>query len=346
MTDEQCNLSTAIDHPEAMPLDQFCDIIRQMESQGEDGIALLNDAIARGDAPRLIAQDEVQHSRWLEQITTDITRRFRHGTMRLVLVAGASCSGKTTTSRFLTHMLLDNGIEPKVVSIDNYFMDADKRPLDENGNRDYESFYGVDVKQLERDVNSLLAGDMVPIPTYDYVKGCRKYDGNSLRLESNNLLFLEGLHALNPELVPGVSDDRKYRLFVTAQTDLFGNEERAALTKHDNRLLRRIYRDYNSRGASALQTLQWWPGVLRGEERWILPFADQADACFNTSMVFELSAIKPRVQSLLCDVPHDEPEWEVARRLHALLDRIAPLSADDFAAIAPLRKFLLSNDGK
>jgi len=346
MNNEKGNQGNTSGQTEVLPLDQFCDTIRSMESQGEDGIALLNDAIARGDAPRLIAQDEVQHSRRLEQITTDITRRFRHGSMHLVLVAGASCSGKTTTSRFLTHMLLDNGIEPKVVSIDNYFMDADKRPLDEDGNRDYESFYGVDVKQLERDVNSLLAGDMVPMPTYDYVQGCRKYDGKNLRLETNNLLFLEGLHALNPQLVPGVSDELKYRLFVTAETDLFGNEERAVLTKHDNRLLRRIYRDYNSRGASALQTLQWWPSVLRGEEKWILPFADQADACFNTSMVFELSAIKPRVQSLLCEVPHDEPQWNVAQRLYALLDRIAPLSADDFAAIAPLRKFLLSNDGK
>jgi len=327
-------------------LEQFCDKIRLREAQGLDGMTLINDAIAHGQAPQLIAQDEVQHSRKLELITTELTRRFRQGAMRVVLVAGPSCSGKTTTSRFLTHMLLDNGIEPKVLSIDNYFMNADQRPLDADGNIDYESFYGVDVAQLGKDVTSLLAGDMVPIPTYDYVHGCRSYMGQTLKLEANNLLFVEGLHALNPELLPSLEEERKFRLFVTAQSDICTSGTTAGLAPHDNRLLRRIYRDYNSRGASALQTLQWWPGVLRGEQTWILPFADQAEECFNTSMVFEMAAIKPRVLALLNEVPDTEPEYAVAQRLIAVLERIDPLGKADFIAIAPLRKFLLSNDGK
>ena len=264
----------------------------------------------------------------------------------MVLVAGPSCSGKTTTSRFLNHMLRDNGIQPRVVSLDNYFLNLDQRPLDANGNIDYESFYGLDLKQLSRDISSLLAGDQVSMPTYDYVKGERTYHGNTLKLESNSLLFLEGLHALNPLLMPEIEDELKFKLFVTAQATIYYGEK-AGLGEHDNRLLRRIYRDFNSRGATALQTLQWWPGVLRGENLWILPFASHADAWFNTSMVFEFSAIKSRVIQLLREVPENEPtEYKIAKRLEALLERIAPLTHDDFVAIAPKRRFLLSNDGK
>ena len=329
-----------------LSLEEFCGNIRRMESQGMDGISLFNKVISSGMAPDLIAQDEVQHSRWLERITTEITRRFRQEDMRVVLVAGPSCSGKTTTSRFLNHMLRDNGIQPCVVSLDNYFLNLDQRPLDPNGNIDYESFYGLDVRQLGRDVASLLAGDQVSMPTYDYVEGKRTYHGNTLKLDRNSLLFLEGLHALNPLLVPDIPEDKKFSLFVTAQATVYYGEKNG-LDEHDNRLLRRIYRDYNSRGASALQTLQWWPGVLRGENLWILPFACHADAWFNTSMVFEFSAIKSRVEQLLQDVPESEPvEFKIAQRLSRILSRIAPLSQEDFAAIAPKRRFLLSNDGK
>ena len=339
--------STTASHGIApMSLEEFCGNIRRMESQGQDGITLFNTAIANGWAPDLIAEDEVQHSRRLEHITTEITRRFRQEDMRVVLVAGPSCSGKTTTSRFLNHMLRDNGIQPCVVSLDNYFLNVDQRPLDPNGAIDYESFYGLDLKQLGRDVASLLAGDQVSMPTYDYVLGQRTYRGNTLKLESNSLLFLEGLHALNPLLIPDIPDEKKFRLFVTAQATIYYGEK-FGLDEHDNRLLRRIYRDYNSRGASALQTLQWWPGVLRGENLWILPFASHADAWFNTSMVFEFSAIKSRVAQLLCQVPKDEPvEYDIARRLSAILDRIDPLSPADFAAIAPKRRFLLSAEPK
>ena len=327
-------------------LEEFCGNIRRLESQGQDGIALFNEVISQGLAPDLIAEDEVQHSRRLERITTEITRRFRQEDMRVVLVAGPSCSGKTTTSRFLNHMLRDNGIQPCVVSLDNYFLNLNQRPLDPNGNIDYESFYGLDVRQLGRDVASLLAGDQVSMPTYDYVKGERTYRGNTLKLESNSLLFLEGLHALNPLLIPEIDDELKFRLFVTAQATIYYGEK-MGLEEHDNRLLRRIYRDYNSRGASALQTLQWWPGVLRGENLWILPFASHADAWFNTSMVFEFSAIKPRVLQLLKEVPESEPEeFMMAERLSRMLERIAPLTHDDFVAIAPKRRFLLSNEGK
>ena len=327
-------------------LEEFCGEIRRMESQGHDGISLFNDVISQGLAPDLIAEDEVQHSRRLERITTEITRRFRQEGLRMVLVAGPSCSGKTTTSRFLNHMLRDNGIQPCVVSLDNYFLNLDQRPLNPNGDIDYESFYGLDLRQLSRDVASLLAGDQVSMPTYDYVKGERTYRGNTLKLESNSLLFLEGLHALNPLLIPEINDELKFRLFVTAQATIYYGEK-MGLEEHDNRLLRRIYRDYNSRGASALQTLQWWPGVLRGENLWILPFASHADAWFNTSMVFEFSAIKPRVLQLLKEVPESEPEeFMMAERLGRMLERIAPLTHDDFVAIAPKRRFLLSNEGK
>ena len=338
--------ASAEQHGDHMSLEEFCGNIRHLEAQGKDGISLFNQVISQGYAPDLISEDEFQHSRRLERITTEITRRFRQEGLRMVLVAGPSCSGKTTTSRFLTHMLRDNGIQPCVVSLDNYFLNLDQRPLVPNGEIDYESFYGLDLNQLSRDVMSLLEGNQVLMPTYDYVKGERAYRGNTLKLDSNSLLFLEGLHALNPLLVPDIDENVKFRLFVTAQATIYYGEK-AGLEEHDNRLLRRIYRDYNSRGASALQTLQWWPGVLRGENLWILPFASHADAWFNTSMVFEFSAIKSRVAQLLQEVPESEPvEYKIAQRLTCVLDRIAPLTQEDFAAIAPKRRFLLSNDGK
>ena len=344
MTDITANADNQ--HREHMSLEEFCGTIRHLEAQGKDGISLFNKVISEGWAPDLIAEDEFQHSRRLERITTEITRRFRQEGLRMVLVAGPSCSGKTTTSRFLNHMLRDNGIQPCVVSLDNYFLNLDQRPLDANGDIDYESFYGLDLKQLARDVSSLLAGDQVSMPTYDYVKGERTYQGNTLKLESNSLLFLEGLHALNPQLMPEIEDELKFKLFVTAQATIYYGEK-AGLGEHDNRLLRRIYRDFNSRGATALQTLQWWPGVLRGENLWILPFASHADAWFNTSMVFEFSAIKSRVIQLLREVPENEPvEHKIAQRLSLMLDRIDPLTHDDFVAIAPKRRFLLSNEGK
>ena len=165
-------------HPH-MTLEEFCGNIRRMESQGQDGISLFNDVVTRGYAPDLIAEDEFQHSRRLERITSEITRRFRQEGLRIVLVAGPSCSGKTTTSRFLNHMLRDNGIQPCVVSLDNYFLNLNLRPLDAIGNIDYESFYGLDLKQLGRDVSSLLAGDQVSMPTYDYVKGERVPRGSA-----------------------------------------------------------------------------------------------------------------------------------------------------------------------
>lgn len=344
MTDITANADNQ--HSGHMSLEEFCGTIRHLEAQGKDGISLFNKVISEGWAPDLIAEDEFQHSRRLERITTEITRRFRQECLRMVLVAGPSCSGKTTTSRFLNHMLRDNGIQPCVVSLDNYFLNLDQRPLDANGDIDYESFYGLDLKQLARDVSSLLAGDQVSMPTYDYVKGERTYQGNTLKLESNSLLFLEGLHALNPQLMPEIEDELKFKLFVTAQATIYYGEK-AGLGEHDNRLLRRIYRDFNSRGATALQTLQWWPGVLRGENLWILPFASHADAWFNTSMVFEFSAIKSRVIQLLREVPENEPvEYKIAQRLSLMLDRIDPLTHDDFVAIAPKRRFLLSNEGK
>ena len=167
----------------------------------------------------------------------------------------------------------------------------------------------------------------------------------------NQVIYSVYVRSHTPEgtfraVIPDLDEEHKFSLFVTAQATIYYGEK-SGLEEHDNRLLRRIYRDYNSRGASALQTLQWWPGVLRGENLWILPFASHADAWFNTSMVFEFSAIKSRVSQLLSEVPESQPvEYKIAKRLAAVLDRIAPLTQEDFAAIAPKRRFLLSNEGK
>ena len=299
----------------------------------------LNRAIRAGYAPLLINVVEALHNKYFIQIADEITRRYHEGGARVVLIAGPSSSGKTTSSKRLAIQLMTNYIVPKVIELDNYFVNRDRTPRDETGDYDYESLYALDLEQFNKDVTDLLAGKEVAMPTYNFVKGEREYLGNTLKLEDGDILLMEGIHGLNPELTRNIPDYQKFRLFVSALTTL-NIDDHNWIGTYDNRLLRRIVRDHKYRGSNALDTIKRWPSVRRGENKWIMPFSENADAMFNSSLLFELSAMKNHALPILEQVPSSTPEYAVASRLIKFLNYFEPLDEKDIPSTSLLREFL------
>ena len=273
------------------------------------------------------------------QIADEITRRYHQGGARVVLIAGPSSSGKTTSSKRLAIQLMTNYIVPKVIELDNYFVNRDRTPRDEKGDYDYESLYALDLEQLNKDITDLLAGKEVLMPTYNFKTGQREYLGNKIKLESGDILLMEGIHGLNPELTRNIPDEQKFRVFVSALTTL-NIDDHNWIGTYDNRLLRRIIRDHQYRGCAALDTIKRWPSVRRGEDKWIMPFHENADAMFNSSLLFEISAIKNYALPVLQQVPNNTPEYAVASRLIKFLNYFEPLDEKDIPSTSLLREFL------
>ena len=299
----------------------------------------LNRAIKAGYAPLLINVVEALHNKYFIQIADEITRRYHQGGARVVLIAGPSSSGKTTSSKRLAIQLMTNYIVPKVIELDNYFINRDRTPRDEKGDYDYESLYALDLEQFNKDVTDLLAGKEVAMPTYNFKKGEREYLGNTLKLEDGDILLMEGIHGLNPELTRNIPENQKFRLFVSALTTL-NIDDHNWIGTYDNRLLRRIVRDNKYRGSSALDTIKRWPSVRRGENKWIMPFSENADAMFNSSLLFELSAMKSHALPILQQVPSNTPEYAEASRLIKFLEYFEPLDEKDIPSMSLLREFL------
>ena len=299
----------------------------------------LNRAIKAGYAPLLINVVEALHNKHFIQIADEITRRYHEGGARVVLIAGPSSSGKTTSSKRLAIQLITNCIVPKVIELDNYFINRERTPRDENGDYDYESLYALDLEQFNKDITDLLAGKEVDMPTYNFKTGQREYLGNKLKLEEGNILLMEGIHGLNPELTRNIPDEQKFRVFVSALTTL-NIDDHNWIGTYDNRLLRRIIRDHQYRGSSALQTIQRWPSVRRGEDKWIMPFHENADAMFNSSLLFELAAMKNYALPILQQVPINAPEYAEASRLIKFLNYFEPLDVKDIPSTSLLREFL------
>ncbi|MBQ9576945.1 MAG: nucleoside kinase [Muribaculaceae bacterium] len=299
----------------------------------------LNRAIQAGYAPLLINVVEALHNKYFIQIADEITRRYHEGGARVVLIAGPSSSGKTTSSKRLAIQLITNCIVPKVIELDNYFINRDRTPRDEKGDYDYESLYALDLEQFNQDVTDLLAGKEVAMPTYNFKTGQREYLGNTLKLEKGDILLMEGIHGLNPELTRNIPEDQKFRLFVSALTTL-NIDDHNWIGTYDNRLLRRIIRDHKYRGSSAQQTIQRWPSVRRGEEKWIMPFHENADAMFNSSLLFELAVMKNYALPILQQVPSNAPEYAEASRLIKFLNYFEPLDEKDIPSTSLLREFL------
>jgi len=306
---------------------------------GVSNVGQLNKTVLTGRPASLINVAEAIHEKRLSAISDEITARYRNGGARIVLIAGPSSSGKTTTTKRLAIQLMTNLMKPVMISLDDYFVDRNRTPRDIDGEYDYESLYALDLKQFNSDLNRILAGEEVELPSYSFELGKRIYKGNRIRLEPGSILLIEGIHGLNPELTAQIEDRMKYRVYVSALTTLMIDDHNWIPTT-DNRLLRRIIRDYKYRGTSATDTIRRWPSVRRGEEKWIFPYQENADAMFNSSLLFELAVIKDYATAILERVPNNVPEYAQAYRLRRFLGYFKQISANVIPPTSLLREFL------
>jgi len=296
----------------------------------------LNDAISKGYSSQLILISEGLQEKKISQIADDIKR---HQGVRLVLIAGPSSSGKTTTCKRLSVQLAVNGIKPIPISLDDYFLDREKTPRDEKGDYDFEHIHALNLELLNEQLSALFRGEEVELPRFDFPSGTSQKSGRKLQLHKDEVLVVEGIHALNPELTAQIPEELKYRVYASALTTILLDNHNYVPTT-DNRLLRRIIRDYKYRNVSAQETIRRWPSVRKGENRWIFPFQENADAMFNTAMLFELAVIKRQAEPLLEQVPENCPEYAEAYRLRKFLSYIRPIAEDQIPATSLLREFL------
>ena len=296
----------------------------------------LNEAIDNGKSATLIQVSEALQEKKIAHIAEDIATRPG---VRMVLIAGPSSSGKTTTCKRLSVQLLTNGIKPVAISLDDYFVDRDQTPRDEHGDYDFEHLQALNIELLNQQINALFKGEEVELPRYNFQQGRSEMSGRRLRLHNDEILVVEGIHALNPELMCHVPQSQIYRIYASALTTLLLDKHNYIPTT-DNRLLRRIIRDYKYRGVSAVDTIRRWPSVRSGENRWIFPFQENADAMFNTAMPFELAVTKTQAEPLLEQVPENVPEFNEAYRLIKFLKYIKPIPSDQIPPTSLLREFL------
>lgn len=307
-----------------------------LETLGIASVGALNDAIVAGRAREVILVAEALHERRIAGIAAQIADRI--STVRVVLISGPSASGKTTFSKRLSIQLLALGISPFPVGLDNFFVDREKTPRDEQGEYDYESLGALDLERLNHDLRRLIEGKRVRLPSYDFRKG-QQEEGEEAQLSPGQIVILEGIHGLNPELVPGVSTENTFRIYVSALTQLnLDRYNRVSTT--DTRLIRRIVRDAAHRGYSAVETIRRWESVRRGEKRYIFPFQENADVMFNSALVYEGAALAPLAEPLLRQVPFGSEEHVEAKRLLAFLEWFLPLDADLIPDNSILREFV------
>ena len=298
----------------------------------------LNEAIAKGFSAQLIQLSEALQEKKMSQIADDIARRTAPA-IRLVLIAGPSSSGKTTTCKRLSVQLGVNGIRPINISLDDYFVDREKTPRDASGDYDYEHLHALNLDLFNQQLNALFRGEEVELPRYDFATGRSGTSGKRLRMGPKDILVVEGIHALNPELTAQIPQECIYRVYASALTTLLLDNHNYVPTT-DNRLLRRIIRDHKYRAVSAVETIRRWPSVRNGENRWIFPFQENADQMFNTAMLFELAVIKRQAEPLLEQVPENCPEHAEAYRLLKFLHYIKPIPEDQIPPTSLLREFL------
>ncbi len=295
-----------------------------------------NEAVKQGHATDLINISEALQEKKISQITDDISKRT--GT-RVILIAGPSSSGKTTFCKRLSIQLLANGIRPVQISLDDYFVDREQTPLDENGEYDYESIYALNIELINRQFEALFKGEEIELPKYNFQTGKSETSGKKLRLDDRQILVIEGIHALNPELTAQIPERQKYRVYASALTTILLDHHNYIPTT-DNRLLRRIIRDNKYRGVSAQETIRRWPSVRAGETKWIFPYQENADAMFNTAMLFELAVIKDQAIPLLEQVPENCEEYSEAYRLYKFLRYISSIPDKALPPTSLIREFL------
>ena len=309
---------------------------RWQEILGMRTVGDLNKAISDGHANRLIQLSEALQEKKIAQIADEIAKRK---TVKMVLIAGPSSSGKTTTCKRLSIQLAVNGIYPVGISLDDYFLDRDQTPRDESGDYDFEHLHALNIPLLNEQMNALFRGEEIELPRYNFQLGKSEKSGKKLKLKGNEVLILEGIHALNPELTAQIPNEQIFRVYASALTTILLDNHNYIPTT-DNRLLRRIIRDHKYRGVNALGSIRRWASVRNGENRWIFPYQENADAIFNSAMLFELAVIKQQAEPLLEQVPENCEEHAEAYRLLKFLHYIKPIPEDQIPPTSLLREFL------
>ncbi|MDY3267770.1 MAG: nucleoside kinase [Phocaeicola sp.] len=307
------------------------------------GISTVGDfniACNNGHATDLINVSEALQERKIVKIADEIaSRQNGDNRVKMVLISGPSSSGKTTFSKRLSIQLMTNGLKPYPVSLDDYFVNREDTPLDENGKHDFESLYALDLPYFESHLKALLNGEEIELPKFNFTTGKRENSGNKLKLDDNMILILEGIHALNPELTPNIPAENKYKVYVSALTTILLDNHNYIPTT-DNRLLRRIIRDAKYRNYSAEDTIARWPSVRAGEDKWIFPYQENADAMFNSALLFELAVIKDHIEPILRKVPNSSPEYSEAHRLLKFLSYFVSIQDTELPPTSLLREFL------
>lgn len=303
---------------------------------GVSTVGDFNEAVQQGRSTDLINVSEALQEKKISQIADMISTRRG---VRMVLISGPSSSGKTTFCKRLSIQLLTCGVKPVPVSLDDYFVNREETPKDDNGEYDYESLYALDIELLNRQLNALFAGEEVELPRYNFQSGRSEKSGRKLRLADDEVLVVEGIHALNPELTAQIPEEQKFRVYASALTTILLDAHNYIPTT-DNRLLRRIIRDYKYRGVSAQETIHRWPSVRAGENKWIFPYQENADVMFNTALLFELAVIKSQAEPLLELVPENADEYAEAYRLLKFLKYISPIPNRQLPPTSLLREFL------
>ena len=304
------------------------------------GVSSLNQRLLSGGAVELINLCEARHERDYAEIADRIYAARDH--VKIVFIAGPSSSGKTSSSLRLAQQCKVLGLNPKVIELDNYFVERDETPRDEDGDFDFEALEAMDLRLLGEQLNRLLAGEEVEIPRYDFKQGRKFFEGNMLRLEERDILIMEGIHALDPAMVPSVDQNRIFRVYASALTSL-NVDENNCISTSDNRLLRRMVRDNRVRGISPEATLLRWASVRRGENRNIFPFQENADALFNSALLYELPMLKYYAEPLLRRILPSSPAYPEAVRLLKFLDYIVALQPAEIDCIPPtsiMREFI------
>lgn len=325
-------------HQEKM-FDVFHQYQSWVEIMGVPTVGQLNSKVLAGDASELIKIAEAFHENKLAQVAGCVAEANRERGVRLVLISGPSSSGKTTFAKRLGVQLRVLGLNPVLISLDDYFVDREKTPRDENGEYDYEALEAIDLEQFNDHLKRLERGESVDIPRYDFISGTRQWHDNPLQLDERSVLIVEGIHGLNPALTPGVPESRKFKIYVSCFTSVaLDNVSRIATS--DNRLLRRLTRDYRTRGNDALSTLARWESVRRGEEKHIFPYQENADVMFNSSLFYEISVLRRFAEPILREVPDTVSEYGEAKRMLKFLDNFIPISPEEIPPTSLLREFI------
>ncbi len=327
----------------SVQLDKMFDIFHEYQMwvniMGVPTVGELNAKVLSGDASELIKIAEAFHENKIAGIASSIQQANLSSGTRMALISGPSSSGKTTFAKRLGIQLRILGLDPVLISLDDYFVERDRTPRDENGDYDFEALEAIDLETLNSHLKRLFAGESVEIPRYDFISGKRQWHDRPLRLNDRSILIMEGIHGLNPRLTPAIPDSAKFKIYISCFTSVaMDNFSRIPTT--DNRLLRRLIRDNATRGYKALPTLQRWPSVRRGEERHIFPYQENADVMFNSSLFYEISVLRAKAEPILREVPDTEPEYAEARRLLKFLDNFIPIDPDEIPPTSLLREFI------